>query len=332
MKKISRRTLRLVTSFLIAFPALIVMFAPSVYAFTPFASYQWLIQKSVQMMWIYFGVAIILLMFAKKYWMFLSFGCCAALCMFLKYTSNDAFAFAEKTQGMEIKIANFNISSVTDSLESVAKSIGECDADLISIQESNPVEDSLLRLRLVSHFPYIYSHKSKDYYGMMIFSKFPFGKVDTFTYKGIPNIIGCVNIDKEKCKFNFIASYLLPPVNANAYEQLRGHLGTIAYKAKLIHEPLVTLGTYSTVPWSPEIQDFKAIGELSDSRLGFTPTYPNTSPTFFQVPYDHIFHSKYLKCIGFKTIKTASKEHTGIEGIFQFINPADDSLSTSKNR
>lgn len=330
MKIIGRRSLRLIVSALVCFPAIVVMFAPSVYTFTPFASYQWLIEKSVQIVWLYFFGAIILLMLSKKYWMFLAFGCCAALCVFMKNMSNDAFSYAEKTDDLTIKIANFNLSSVGDSLESVANNIAHCEADLISLQEVNPLEDSILRLRLKENYPNVYSMKSKEYYGMMVFSKYPFEKNDTFSYRGIPNIIGCINIDGQKCKLHFISSYLLPPFNATAYEYFRGHLGTIAYKVKALNVAMVTLGTYSAVPWSPEIKDFKDIGALHDSRLGFAPTFPNTAPIMFQVPYDHIFHTKHLKCLDFKTIKTNSKGHMGIEGIFQFVKN-NENLSTTKN-
>ena len=329
MKIVGSKGLRLIVSSLVCLPAIVVMFAPFVYAFTPFGSYQWLIEKSAQILWVYFFSAIILLIFSKKYWMFLSFGCCAALCVFMKNMSNDAFDYAEKTDDLTIKVANFNLSSVTDSLEAVAKNIDNCEADLISLQEVSPMEDSILRLRLQKNYPNVYSMKSKEYYGMMVFSKYPFEKNDTFSYHGIPNIIGCINIDKDNYKLHFISSYLLPPFNATAYENFRGHLGTIAYKVKALNVPMITMGTYSSVPWSPEIKDFKDIGELSDSRLGFAPTFPNNAPIMFQVPYDHIFHSKHLKCLDFKTIKTSSKGHMGIEGIFQFVKN-NENLSTTK--
>ena len=325
MQKITKRTVRLVLSGLICQPAIVVMFASVLYTVTPFSSYQWLIEKSTQIMWLYFAAAIVLLIAGRKYWMFLCFGCCAALCMFMKTTSNEAFAYADKTDAFAIKVANFNVSHAVNNIDTLISGIADSEADLLSVQEVNPRLDSIFRKRLSAIFPYIYSYKSADFYGMMILSKYPFGKTDTFSHQGIPNIIGCINIEKEKCKLHFISSYLLPPFNAQTYETMRGHLGTIAYKSKEINAALVVLGTFNAVPWSREIQDFKTIGELSDSRIGFAPTYPNNVPSMLQVPYDHIFHSKYLVCTEFKTVKTKATEHTGIEGVFQFIN-ADEKI------
>ncbi len=331
MQKITKRTVRLIISGLICQPAIVVMFAPLLYMVTPFASYQWIVEKSVQFMWFYFMTAIFLLIISRKYWMFLCFGCCAALCMFMKTNSNEAFAYADKTNAFAIKVANYNVSNAINNIDTLIAGIANSEADLLSIQEVNPVLDSIFRNRLVKKFPNIYSYKSADFYGMMILSKYPFGKADTFSYRGIPNMIGCINIEKEKCKLHFISSYLLPPFNAQTYEIMRGHLGTIAYKSKEINAPLVVLGTFNTVPWSREIQDFKSIGELSDSRIGFAPTYPNNAPAMLQVPYDHIFHSQYLACTEFETVTTKATKHTGIEGVYQFVNTnAEVSNPTNK--
>ena len=331
MQKLKKRTVRLILSALICQPAIVVMFASVLYKVTPFASYQWIVEKSTQIMWFYFASAIVLLITSHKYWMFLSFGCCAALCMFMKTTSNEAFAYADKTDALAIKVANFNVSHAVNNIDTLIAGITDSEADLLSIQEVNPKLDSILRNRLHLIFPNIYSYKSVDFYGMMICSKYPFGKTDTFSYQGIPNLVGCINIEKENCKLHFISTYLLPPFNAQTYEQMRGHLGTIAYKSQEINAPLVVLGTFNTVPWSREIQDFKAIGELSDSRIGFAPTYPNNVPSILQVPYDHIFHSKYLTCTEFKTVTTKATEHTGIEGVFQFVK-SDEKISSPTHK
>jgi endonuclease/exonuclease/phosphatase (EEP) superfamily protein YafD len=314
-----KKFLRLIISLMVCTPAILVMFSAFFLNYTPFFSHKLLIEKSVQIVGIYMISAIILLIYNRRYWMFLAFGCCAALCMFLKTTSNEKFDYEEKTNDLAITIANFNVSHTQDSVQTIINSIKNCKADLLSIQELSPSLDTIFQQSLKSTYPNIYSYSSPDNNGMMICSKYPLGRTDTFTYHGLPNILGCINIEKENCKLHFISCYLLPPYNLERYKELRSHLGTIAYKAKEIDAPLVAIGTFNTVPWAPEIQDFKQNGALEDSRLGFEPTYPNSVPSMLQVPYDHIFHSKYLKCVGFGAINASGTDHMGIKGTFQFV-------------
>jgi exonuclease III len=322
MIKTRKRTLRLLMSMMVSFPVIVVLFASAMYFLTPFASFQFIISKSVLAIWLYFLAAIILLIRSKRYWMFLCFGCCAALCLFMKNSTNKAFAYAEKTEGIAFKIANFNATSDVDYAD-FQRVIKNNDADLLCIQEVSDSLNIFLTDSLKKQYPFFSSIKRKDFYGMMVFSKFPFGKIDTVFYQNIPNLVGCINIDKEKCKLNFVSSYLLPAYNATSYEQMRGHLGNIATKVLEINQPTIAIGTYSTVPWAPEIIDFKALGKLTDSRLGITPNTPKQITSILSSSYHHIFHTKNIQCVDFHSIVTNGSTETGIIGTYQFISEND---------
>lgn len=311
---LEKRRVRLGLSVLLLLPALLVIFAPAVYSF------KWLVDYSVQVMFAYLGIGFIFLVLTKNYWLSLSWGSCIILCMFLKYTSNEAFSFEIPSGGKIIKIANYNVSFIEDSaVVNITRSILENEADLISIQEMNPSMDSLIIGNVKEKYPYSFNLRRADYYGMLVLSSTPFIEVDTFNVGSIPNIIGSLSINESDIKISFISSYCQPSFSSSTYQQLKEHLRMIAMKAKQSKYPIVTMGTYNTVPWAPEVQDFKKIAQLNDSRLGLAPTTSSSSNPLFQIPIDHIFHSGNLKCTNFQAITHRGFTHLGIEGTYEVL-------------
>jgi endonuclease/exonuclease/phosphatase (EEP) superfamily protein YafD len=311
---LERRRVRLGLSMLLLLPALLVIFAPAVYSF------KWLVDYSVQVMFAYLGAGFLFLILSKNYWLGLTWGSCIVLCLFLKYTSNQAFSFETPTGGKIVKIANYNVSFVEDSVvTNLTRSILENNAQLISIQEMTPDLDSLVVDGVKEKYPYVYSLKRADYYGMLVLSSSPFIEIDTFNFGTIPNIRGSLAMDGGEKKVDFIISYCQPSFSSSTYQQLKEHLKMIATKAKQSPNPIITMGTYNTVPWAPEVQDFKKIARLNDSRLGLAPTTASSSNPLFQIPIDHIFHSSSLKCTNFQAITYRTFTHLGIEGTYEVL-------------
>lgn len=303
--------INIILTILAILPVLVVTLGPAIYSF------KWLVDYSVQVMFAYLIAGLLLLFFSKIYWVTISWGCCVLLCIFLKYTSNEALSFEVSGGGQVIKVANYNISFVEDSIENFIQSIKSNDANLVSIQEVTPDIDTLFKQELKSKYPYCYSLKRADYFGMMVFSNYPFEKIDTFNFGKAPNIDGVLKIESSKKRFKFILSYCPPSFSNSTYSQLKGHLKAIAARAAIDDTPAITMGNYNTVPWAPEIQDFKKIAQLTDSRLGLTPTTASSTNPLFQIPIDHIFYSHRLRCTNFKALSYGQHNHLGVEGTFE---------------
>jgi endonuclease/exonuclease/phosphatase (EEP) superfamily protein YafD len=304
---------KFIISGLLLLPALLVIFAPAVYSF------KWLVDYTVHVMFTYLALGLFFLFISKSYWQTLAWGSCIFLCLFLKYTSNKSFSFDTPSGGKIIKVSNYNISFVEDSIENVVHSILENDANLISIQEVTPDIDTILKLNLKSKYQYHYSLKRADYYGMLIFSSYPIIEIDTFNSGEVPNIKGTLAIDGVEGGFHFISSYCPHVFSSSTYVLLKEQLKMIALKASEYKGATITMGTYNSVPWAPEIQDFKKNAKLNDSRLGLTPSSVSSSNPLFQIPIDHIFHSNQLKCTNFRALGYNRFEHLGVEGTFEIL-------------
>jgi endonuclease/exonuclease/phosphatase (EEP) superfamily protein YafD len=310
--QISRNSRKLLLSGILLLPAVLVIFAPAVYSF------KWFVDYSLQVMFLYLGLGFIFLFLTRNYWLSLSWGACIFLCMFLKYTSNQAFSFEKPSGGEIITVANYNISFV-DSIQNIIHCIQKDNAELVSIQEVTPDLDTFLRSALKDKYPFHFSLKRADFYGMLIFSSMPFEKIDTFQYDNIPNVYGKLKVEGNADGFGFIVSYCPPSFSSQTYLQLKAHLKVIAQHAKDESGAIIAMGTYNTVPWAPEVQDFKRIARLNDSRLGIAPTAASSSNPLFQIPVDHIFHSDKLKCTNFRVLSYNENAHLGIEGSFEIL-------------
>ncbi len=302
---------------LILLGAFICVFTPNYFLFKMGARF------AAQIMLGYLLLGFVFMVFRQHKLMFTSFACCAGLCLFLKYASDGQLSLPLKTDEQTLDVAHFNVSASTIDFQHTLDEILAVGADVISLQEVTPDWDAELKAALQEKYPYSKTIVRLDPFGLAIYSQFPLISSDTFMFEDIPNIVGRVQLkDKEIC---IITSHALPVFYTNDYEKQRNHLMAIAKYTNATNCPVITIGDYNAVPWSYEIQDFKAAAKLNDSRRGFMPA-SNGSFSLFQIPSDHIFYSNQLECIKFQEINSPSSGHFGIKGSYQFSNKPKPTL------
>jgi len=151
---------------------------------------------------------------------------------------------------------------------------------------------------------------------MAIYSKKEILDVDIFKYQQIPNLD--ITIHTGYQDVHLISSYIAPPSINSKKLNAKDHLLLIAERINAIKSPTITLGDFNQVYWSSDIKTFRDETKLNNSRRNIDITT--------KVPYDHIFYSQLLECIGFSELKNEEQNHLGIVGTFQaksaITNPA----------
>ncbi len=309
-KFLNLKYIHLLLSASIILGALVCVFPADLFLFKKGAEF------AAQIMLSYMVLGLVFLMFKNYKLMFTSFTCCAALCLFLKYTTNSEMAQAPQTNEETLEVAHFNISA-TDDYQFMIDEILESDVDLVSLQEVTPDWDIVLKESLNKKYPYSKTVVRFDPFGLAVYSKYPMNNLDTFVCGGVPNIVGTLELKNSNRQICFITSHALPPFYTSDYKKQRDHLRRIAEYSNDSACPVVTMGDYNAVPWSYEIQNFRSISNLSDSRRGF---FPNSNGSFsiFQLPSDHIFYSDELECVQFEDMEDISAGHLGVKGTYQF--------------
>jgi endonuclease/exonuclease/phosphatase (EEP) superfamily protein YafD len=304
---------------LIVLGTFICVFTPNYFLFKMGARF------AVQIMLGYLLLGFVFLIVRQPKLMFTSFACCAGLCLFLKYASDGQLNLPLKNDEQTLNVAHFNVSASTIDYQQTIDEILAVNADVISLQEITPDWDAELKKSLQDKYPYSKTIVRLDPFGLAIYSRYPLISADTFMFENTPNIIGTVQLKDKKQEVCFIVSHALPVFYTKDYERQKNHLMAIAKYSSNTDCPVITIGDYNAVPWSYEIQDFKAAANLNDSRIGFMPA-SNGAFSLFQIPSDHIFYSDHLECVGFQEINSPSSGHLGIKGSYQINNNPKPSL------
>lgn len=279
---------------------------------------RWGANHAPQIMFFYFGLGLVLFAFKRYKFTFVSFACCATLCVFLKEnTHGQQMQYAIPTNQPEMKVAHFNVNNFEPDVDYTLDYLLNLDVDVLSIQGLDPEFSFLLEEYLSEAYPHQVLLPSLSFDGIAVLSKHHF-TADTFYHESIPNILGEVNI-KGAEKFYFVASHTVPTLTTVDYERTQAHLNTIVSNCSNLDAPLVTFGDYHLVSWSPEIQMFRQSVDLNDSRIGFMPSFIDGKVNFLDVPQDHIFYSSHFKCTSFSVLSSESSPHMGITGTFELL-------------
>lgn len=273
----------------------------------------------VHLMFTYLGLGLLFLVLKDTWSTFVAFICCSVLCLVLR--QRTPFYATPQPQSVHFSVANFNLSMSDDDYEITAQSIIKSNADIVSIQEVTPDWDDALSYFLAQKYPYDTTFERIDLYGLAIYSKIPFSKVDTFHCEYIPNIIASFQTDTTQMPFHIVSSHTNPPISGESLKKLNEHLKIVADKVSGWNEPFITIGDYHSVPWSNEILAFRQRTQLKDSRRDNLPIGPK--------PYDHIFYSNHLECVGFKEVAGQKTDHLGIIGKYQIKAIDSENLETT---
>lgn len=282
---------------------------------------------AIQIMLFYLFLALLFLILKQRRLMFISFGCCAILCVFLKHSLNieEHEAKSQLPSSISppdttttIKIAHFNLTDAGEDIGMTLQNMLETNGDIISIQEVTLDWIDTLESFFKPAYPHYIIIPDLGMFGNAIFSKHDFIALDTFYFQEIPNLAGALYLEETNEKVAFISTHTYPVFNSTDAKRLNAHLDTIQNYIQKIEEPLLVFGNFNVVPWSAEIRDFRNATNLLDSRQGFMPIYPDGSLTFFDVPFNHIFYSDQLKCLTFENLSNEDWLYLGIQGKYQF--------------
>ncbi|MEM9545979.1 MAG: endonuclease/exonuclease/phosphatase family protein [Bacteroidota bacterium] len=260
------------------------------------------------------------MVFKKPKVMFTALACTAALCIFLKNASLDTLNYSKENTETKLNVAHINLGNLPFEITPIENLLKDENIEVVSFQELTPNWDRRLRMALSEAYPHSILEKRADFYGLGIFSRFPFAASDIFECEGKPNLN--VIIAKDETNFQVISSHLTPALDNQSLNQAAEQLNSIADHVNNSNEPLIALGEYNMVYWANEIRNFRAKTNLQNSRRDLVDGN-------LRVPYDHIFFSNALECTQFKEVKDLSQNYLGIIGTYQ-IKGEEESLPSGK--
>ncbi len=247
------------------------------------------------------------LIISNKIILFTSFGCAAALALFLKNASNAELKNPQANHQDKLTVVHINLSLITD-VETVIKNINESSVDLISFQEYTPDWANIIPKIAKEKFPYSHEDVRIDLFGKALFSKHPIYNSTVIKYDDIPNI--AIEILKDNLKYKVLSTYMTPALEKQSKSIAKSQFAKLEKYVENEKGGLIVLGEFNQVYWSHDIIAFRNKTGLLNSRK-------NVDISTLKMPYDHIFYSPFLECSRFEEVNDNLANHIGCKASFQ---------------
>lgn len=277
-------------------------------------------------------VAAISLLLGKRTVATLSSGACIAIMIFLSpHISSESMVGNFSSGQTNFRVAHFNVLGSNKQYDAIAERAISSEAAVLSFQELDVNWVNQLVSRLETVYPY-YNFVMGKPHGVAVFSKYPLQNVDVYFWYGKPTIVGdilfpntssqhqlaslsSVSPIADSTKIHFVATHTLSPRTQDRYQKRNQHLEAVADYLSQIDRPVLVMGDFNIVPWSPTMVEMKEKAHLQDSRKTITPTYPSDFK-LGGIPIDYILYSSQLQCIQFNSMETEGSDHRGVIGTY----------------
>lgn len=305
-KVLSHTPTKLLIAVCIIVVSAICIYTPNYYIFKLGARFAGLIMVG------YLLIGLVFLFIGQNGLMLTSFICCAGICLFLKNASYADLIHARPSDNTRISLAHFNISSISDPEEALARML-DANPDVISIQEITPDWNYLLNEALGEKYPYQQSIVRFDPYGLAVYSKYELTDIDTFSIADVPNLTGNIRLEDSEEELRFIAAHTSAPLYNTAYSLMKDQVKRIADQTNASELPSLVVGNFNAPPWWGEIQGLRKMANLMDSRRSTTIGFSE----IFNSPENYIFYTPKLKCLGFQNLFLSDNSQVGIMGSYE---------------
>lgn len=256
-----------------------------------------------------------------KHFMFINFGYCGLLCLFLKGTVNQDIRLPSTSGAPSISIMHINLSKANLDYSQLTEYVERSQVDVVSFNEVTPDWEYFMDSEILDVFPYSAKLVRVDPFGLALYSRVPIADIDTIEVYGgdRPHLQVGISFGLGK-ELSLISSYFLPPLTRTAYGNYRVELTQLGQQIKSIRGPVLAMGDYNLSDWSNEMREYKTLSGLISSRRDVSPGSNTGVKNLLDFPNDHILFNNLLECIEFTTLNDSLGQHIGIKGEYQLKN------------
>ena len=257
-----------------------------------------------------------------------SVGCIMIMVFLSPHISSESIVGNFNSEQANFRVAHFNVLGSNKQYDAIAQRAISSQAAVLSFQELDVNWVNQLIERLEKDYPY-YNFVMGKPHGVAVFSKYPLRNMDVYFWFGKPTLVGDIVFPNERkqmaslspisvadsTEIHFVAMHTLSPRNQDRYQKRNRHLEAVANYLSQIDRPVLVMGDFNIVPWSPTMVQMKEKAHLHDSRKTITPTYPSNFK-LGGIPIDYILYSSQLQCIQFNSMDTEGSDHRGVIGTY----------------
>lgn len=234
----------------------------------------------------------------------------------------------------QISLMTYNILAINRNFDALAAVILEADADIIAVQEVQPIFETYAQENLSVRYPYIVAHIDptlSSYEGRMILSKYPI--LTSSTHAGYARTIlylrAEVDVDGEVMVVYNVHLHPPSPHGIFSTAERSGDLQVLLADAAQETLPTVILGDFNMTDTT---SDYRAIAaQYTDAyrerARNIGTSHPNVGVIFSgsQLPgfirIDYLFHDVNFSTEGARVIRGGSSDHFPVFFTLRLSNP-----------
>ena len=202
-----------------------------------------------------------------------AFYCAGILSFFLKQNAHSQLQLAHPSSAPKTSVCLITTYAFDHNPEEELSVIRDLNADVLGILGVTPDWHEYLIHNLSDIYPHHADLVRIDPFGQIILSKTPLANIDTFEYGGIPSLSGFIEMeDGLLCRIQSLQ--LEPNYDMVSHKAMRNYLEFLGGDIQRQAWPKICMGDFQAVPWSQEIQAFKYISEMIDSRRSYNVGFP----------------------------------------------------------
>lgn len=216
--------------------------------------------------------------------------------MYFKNSSGQEGS-SETGKSVRLKLLQVNLLEPNTNYEAVCRYVVDEAPDIVSFEEVGIEWGNELGKQL-KDYPYRQINSENGYFGMAIFSKFPFESEKLIMSRsGIQALLAKIKVAQD-VSLAYLAVHALPPIQDDHLADRNQEMANMAILRKTYTGNFVLAGDLNCSPWSNAFSDLCKNGNLRDSQQGFGPQ--PSWPSYFGVPFipiDHFLVSPEVKVL-----------------------------------
>lgn len=213
-----------------------------------------------------------------------------------------------------VRVAQMNVFQPNDDHEEVVAAAIATDADVISFQEVSPEWASVLEQSLAHAYPYHRLVPRTNCYGIALFSRIPFLRVEALPLQRRAML--CAEVETSAGPVRLLSVHATSPGSYGHYRERNAQLRELADRINESPMPVVLFGDLNTVSWD------RALVELC-SRTGLREPPANTDATWPSfaglalIPLDHILVTRQLAVDELDIFSISGSDHRGVTAVIR---------------
>ena len=272
-----------------------------------------MIARAFLLQWSLCALAIALVAFATRRWW--SAAAASLVALLLAFPPRTTVQPEQTAAGIDlVRVTQMNVFQPNDDHAEVIATAIATNAEVISFQEVSPAWAEVLLQGLSGRYPFHRLVPGNNCYGIALFSRLPFLRVDVLPLLTRPML--CAEVATPAGPVRLLSVHATSP---GSYTHFRERNAQLEKLATIVNErpmPVILFGDLNTVSWDRALVDLCTRTGLREHPDNTNATWPSFGGMAL-IPLDHILVTEELAVSGLDIFTISGSDHCGVTAVIR---------------